>query len=142
MGKIKKMSIVDTSLISEIENYKKNKITDIGKTEPTSSDQNPLSYSADKKKDNPYQTTFLQKRIYGLHKFLHGLITHRSSKNIAYDKLRKYNDALTSIMRINKFGNDLVPVDPDKGSGAHHHAGEVSFIISCVWFIMKNWEIL
>ena len=105
MGRIKKMSLVDPAMMEEMTNLRKNNMDKGDKT--SSNFDTHMSNLPIAEQSNPFKYDVLQKRIFGLQKFLAGLLNHRGRQNIGYSQLRKYNEALTSLMRINKFEYDM-----------------------------------
>ena len=99
------MSLVDSAMMEEMTNLRKNNVDKEDKTPPNFDTH--LSNLPIPEQSNPFKYDVLQKRIFGLQKFLAGLLNHSGRQNIGYSQLRKYNEALTSLMRINKFEYDM-----------------------------------
>ena len=129
------MSLVDSSMIEEMENYKKMKMNDVSIKNISSENQTSNFPIPDKV--NPFKYNVLQKRIFGLQKFLSGLLNQRGSNNIGYSKLRKYNDALTSLSRINKFEYGMALDDGREQEERSYSTNKVSFIIFLWLYIYK-----
>ena len=108
------MCLVDSSMMEEITNLRKNNM-DKGDKTPVNINTH-LSNLPIPDQNNLFKYNVLQKRIFGLQKFLAGLLgNHSRTRNIGYSKLRKYNDALTSLMRINNFEYDMTLNEGQEG---------------------------
>ena len=130
------MSLVDSSMIEEMSNLRKHNVdkgdknnVDKGGKPPSNLDTH-LSNLPIPEQSNPFKYDVLQKRIFGLQKFLAGLLNHSGSRNIGYSKLRKYNEALTSLMRINKFEYDMALNEGQKDS-------DITFSSKVSYYIVK-----
>lgn len=90
MSGFKKLSLVDTSMLEELKNWKKSKLQQEKEV--------PISDVPLKGDDNPFKTHVLKKRINALQRFLTRLIRNGEK----YPDIRKYNDALAEVLRLSE----------------------------------------
>ena len=106
MAKVRKMSLVDQSLLDEIERYKstidkQSDSNDIQHDTKIMGDQSPVI-------PNPFNSFLMEKRLYGLRRFLNSSLNRKTFPSKYGKKLRQYNDALSSLLRMYKFQNKMV----------------------------------
>ena len=104
MVKVKKMALVDPTLLEKLEGTKRHderlKTTVCADVLPDKTE--PLLSENGVARTNPFLKNVVEKRLIGLQNFLNRIIKDKPSMKYSYRRLRKYNTALANLIQLRR----------------------------------------
>ena len=103
MVKVKKMALVDPALLVKLkQNSADNETSRANEVGEITNEVTLPPSAGTQARTNPFLRNVDEKRLIGLRTFLNRIIKDKPSPKYSYKRLKKYNSALATLMRLRK----------------------------------------